>query len=84
MSELDDLIAAKAAADAALASAEDGARRRLLAAKEALRDNPDDEDAKAEKAEAVAEMQAVRGVLREGRQVTAVGGDAVASQGGEG
>lgn len=80
MSKFDDLMAAKRAADEALAGAHDDLASELIAAKDAHRENPTDETRVA-KGEAVAAMQAFRAVTREGRAGVGVGGDATKSEG---
>lgn len=75
MSDFEGLLAAKAAADAALADAESALLGELATAKAAHREAPTP-DTKARKDSAVGEVQAYRAVTRQGRDSHAVGGDA--------
>lgn len=78
MADINELIEAKRAADAALADAEAGVLDELVAAKDAYRTDPS-EGNRTRKAAAVSAIQYVREVQRTGRATHAVGGDAVAS-----
>ncbi len=75
MSDIDALLAAKTAADTALADAEAGLQEELVAAKDAHRAAPN-LDTKARKDAAVAAIQTFRCVVRKDRVGVAVGGDA--------
>lgn len=78
MSDLERLLAAKADADRQLAEAEAGLLAELVAAKKAYRADrsPGNRD---RKDTAAAAVQAYRAVIRAGRTVHDVAGDAVAS-----
>lgn len=75
-STLAQLLAAKEAADAALRDAEQALLDELAAAKADYRENPDDPDLRADFKAAVADVQALRAVQRQGREGVGVGGDA--------
>ena len=75
MSELEDLLAAKQAADEALVQAEGELLAELVEAKDAAREDPSEEN-RERKRVAVAAIQQYRAVTREGRDSHAVGGDA--------
>jgi hypothetical protein len=78
VSHLEDLLAAKATADEALAEAEGELLAELVDAKQAAREDPS-EDNRARKVAAVEAIQQWRFVVREGREAHAVGGDAFLS-----
>jgi hypothetical protein len=76
--DLERLLAAKADADQQLADAEAGLLAELTAAKAAYRSHKSPENRERKDA-AVAAVQAFRAVIREGRTVHAIAGDAVAA-----
>lgn len=75
-STLAKLIAAKGAADAALRDAENALLDELALAKADYRENPDDPELRNVHRQAVADVQALRAVQREGREGVGVAGDA--------
>jgi len=78
MSDLQDLLANRRAAEDALAAAEGDLLADLVAAKDAHRANPT-QDSRARKAAAVEAVQEYRAATRAGRSGHGVGGDAFLS-----
>lgn len=74
MSDIEDLLATKSAADAAVADAEERLLAALVAAKDKYRSRPSPAT-KAARDAAVADVQALRAAQREGRSGVGVGGD---------
>lgn len=80
---INELIAAREKADAALAAAGDDLKAELVAAKTAYRADPTD-DTRARRDAASARVQAWRAAIRSGRGGVNVGGDAAATDPSEG